>query len=159
VRTDGYTVLTQPVRLLSFQPHMHNRGKAMCVEAIYPPAAAPADPAAAAFAPTSAAVPRVETLSCVDRYQFAWHIVYLYDEDLQPLLPAGTILHTIGYHNNTASNRFNPDPDNLVTFGQRTIDDMSFAWMSWYPLSDEEYKQQVKEREEKNKGKTTQNQQ
>ena len=159
VRTDGYTVLTQPVRLLSFQPHMHNRGKAMCVEAIYPPAPTPADPAAALFGPTAAAVPRVETLSCVDRYQFAWHIVYLYDEDLQPLLPAGTILHTIGYHNNTASNRFNPDPDNLVTFGQRTIDDMSFAWMSWYPLSDEEYRQQVKEREEKNKGKTTQNQQ
>jgi len=39
VRTDGFTVLTRPVRLLSVQPHMHNRGKAMCVEAIFPPAA------------------------------------------------------------------------------------------------------------------------
>jgi len=161
VRTDGYTVLTKPVRLLSFQPHMHNRGKAMCVEAIYPPSASPqpANTAASAFRQNDNAVPKVETLSCVDRYQFAWHIVYLYDEDLQPLLPAGTILHTIGYHNNTASNRFNPDPDNLVTFGQRTIDDMSFAWMSWYPLSDEDYKQQVKERQEKDKAKLTQQQQ
>lgn len=157
VRTDGYSLLTKPVRLLSFQPHMHNRGKAMCVEAILPPAPPPPneDPVIASFRPKETAVPRVETLSCVDRYQFAWHIVYLYDEDVQPLLPAGTILHTIGYHNNTASNRFNPDPDNLITFGQRTVDDMSFAWMSMYPLTEEEYQQQVKERQEKNRAKQT----
>jgi len=160
VRSDGYTVLTKPIRLLSFQPHMHNRGKAMCVEAIYPPAAPPAsDSPTAAGRASAAAVPKVETLSCVDRYQFAWHIVYLYEEDAQPLLPAGTILHTIGYHNNTSSNRFNPDPDNLITFGQRTVDDMSFAWMSWYPLSEDDYKQQVKEREDANKARRTQQQQ
>jgi hypothetical protein len=157
VRSDGYTVLTQPVRLLSFQPHMHNRGKSMCVEAIFPPTSAGNTPAGALNA--ASAVPRVETLSCVDRYQFAWHIVYLYDDDQQPLLPAGTILHTIGYHNNTSSNKFNPDPDNLITFGQRTIDDMSFAWMSWYPLTPDEFKQQVKERADKNKAKTSQQQQ
>jgi hypothetical protein len=118
---------------------MHNRGKAMCVEAIYPPTNTPA-------AGNTQQQSRVETLSCVDRYQFAWHVVYLYDDDEQPLLPAGTVLHVIGWHNNTAANKFNPDPDNLVTYGQRTIDDMSFAWMSWYYLTDEEYKQQVEAR-------------
>jgi hypothetical protein len=87
----------------------------------------------------------------VDRYQFAWHVVYLYDDDAQPLLPAGTVLHVIGWHNNTAANKFNPDPDNLVTYGQRTIDDMSFAWMSWYYLSDQEYQQQVQARQAKSK--------
>ena len=70
------------------------------------------------------------------RYQFAWHVNYHYEDDVQPLLPAGTVLHVIGIHNNTAANKFNPDPDNLVTYGARTIDDMSFAWMSWYYLSD-----------------------
>jgi hypothetical protein len=35
----------------------------------------------------------VETLSCVSHYQFAWHMVYLYDEDEQPLLLAGMALH------------------------------------------------------------------
>jgi hypothetical protein len=93
----------------------------------------------------------VETLSCVDRYQFAWHVNYHYDDDVQPLLPAGTVLHVIGWHNNTVANKFNPDPDNLVTYGARTVDDMSFAWMSWYYLSDEEYKQQVETRNAKNK--------
>ncbi|MBI3470920.1 MAG: hypothetical protein HY013_06145 [Candidatus Solibacter usitatus] len=123
VRMDGYTTLTKPARILSFQPHMHNRGKAQCMEAIYPGGQ------------------KVETLSCVSRYQFAWHLVYLYKDDEQPLLPAGTMLHVISWHNNTSSNRFNPDPDALVTFGQRTIDEMGFAWVSYYYLSDEEFRQ------------------
>ncbi len=131
VRSDGYNTLTKPARLLSFQPHLHNRGKASCMEAIYPGGH------------------KVEMLSCVSRYQFAWHIVYLYAEDEQPLLPAGTILHVISWHNNTAGNRFNPDPDNLVTYGQRTIDDMSFAWVSYYDLSEQEFKQQVEARKAK----------
>jgi hypothetical protein len=131
VRSEGYTTLTKPARVLSFQPHMHNRGKAQCMEAIYPGGR------------------KIETLSCVSNYQFAWHLVYLYAEDDQPLLPAGTMLHVISWHNNSAGNKFNPDPDNLVTFGQRTIDDMAFAWISYYYLSDEEYKQQVEERKAK----------
>jgi len=131
VRSDGYTTLTKPARVLSFQPHMHNRGKAQCMEAIYPGGR------------------KVETLSCVSNYQFAWHLVYLYAEDEQPLLPAGTILHVTSWHNNSASNKFNPDPDNLVTFGQRTIDDMAFAWISYYYLTDEDYKQQVEARKAK----------
>jgi hypothetical protein len=157
VRTDGFTTLTKPIRLLSYQPHMHNRGKAMCVEAIYPPAPAPAAGAASINQASGGLPNRTETLSCVDKYQFAWHIVYLYDEDLQPLLPAGTILHVIGYHNNTTSNKFNPDPDNLITFGQRTVDDMNFAWMSWYTLTDEQYKQMVEERKAKTPKLTTDN--
>ena len=131
VRSEGYTTLTKPARVLSFQPHMHNRGKAQCMEAIYPGGR------------------KVETLSCVSNYQFAWHLVYLYAEDEQPLLPAGTLLHVISWHNNSTSNKFNPDPENLITFGQRTIDDMAFAWVSYYYLSDEDYKQQLEERKAK----------
>jgi mono/diheme cytochrome c family protein len=125
VRFEGYNTLTKPARLLSFQPHLHNRGKASCMEAIYPGGH------------------KVETLSCVSKYQFAWHIVYIYDEDDQPLLPAGTILHLISWYDNSNGNKFNPDPDNLITYGQRTIDEMGGAWVSYYYLSDEEYKQQV----------------
>ena len=128
VRFDGYQTLAKPARLLSFQPHLHNRGKASCMEAIYPGAK------------------KVETLSCVNKYQFAWHLVYLYDEDEQPLLPAGTILHLISWYDNSPGNKFNPDPDNLITYGQRTIDEMGGAWISYYYLSEEEYKQQVENR-------------
>lgn len=146
VRVDSYFRLKQPVRILSFQPHMHNRGKAMCLEAILPgdgiPSIEHGDP--------------ILPLSCVDRYQFAWHISYHYAEDVQPILPAGTVLHITAWHNNTASNRFNPDPDQHVTFGQRTVDDMSFAWMKFLYLSEDDYKQQVAER--KTRQAQTQNQ-
>ena len=133
VRVDSYFRLKTPVRVLSFQPHMHNRGKALCIEAILPgdgnPSIEHGDP--------------IVPLSCVDRYQFAWHISYHYADDVQPILPAGTVLHVTAWHNNTASNRFNPDPDQHVTFGQRTVDDMSFAWMKFLYLTEDEYKQQV----------------
>jgi hypothetical protein len=133
VRADGYTTLTKPARIISFQPHLHNRGKAQCMEAIYPGGR------------------KVEMLSCVNNYQFAWHLVYLYAEDEQPLLPAGTILHTISWYNNTDSNRFNPDPDAQVTYGQRTIDEMSHTWVNFYYLSDEDYKQALAGRTAKSK--------
>ncbi len=131
VRFDGYQTLTKPARLLSFQPHMHNRGKASCMEAIYPGGH------------------KVEMLSCVNHYQFAWHLVYLYAEDEQPLLPAGTTLHLISIYDNSRGNKFNPDPDNLITYGQRTIDEMGGAWVSYYSLTDEEYKQQLADRNTK----------
>ena len=131
VRVDAYNTLTKPARLLSFQPHLHNRGKASCMEAIYPGGH------------------KVETLSCVSRYQFAWHLVYLYEEDEQPLLPAGTVLHLTSWYDNSTGNKFNPDPENTITYGQRTIDEMGGAWISYYNLTDEEFKQQVQARKAK----------
>lgn len=130
-RFDAYNTLTKPARLLSFQPHMHNRGKASCMEAIYPGGH------------------KVETISCVSHYQFAWHLVYLYADDDQPLLPAGTVLHLTSWYDNSPTNKFNPDADNTITYGQRTIDEMGGAWISYYNLTDEEYKQQVAERKAK----------
>jgi len=130
VRSDGYTRVTKNARITAFQPHMHNRGKAMCMEAIYPDG-------------------KVEMLNCVNDYKFGWHINYGYEDDVQPMLPAGTILHVIGWHNNTTSNRYNPDPKNWVGFGQRSIDDMSFAWVNYVWLTDEDFKKQVEERKVK----------
>jgi mono/diheme cytochrome c family protein len=123
IRSDGYLTLKKAARLLSFQPHMHNRGKAECLEAIYPTG-------------------RVETLSCA-QFRFNWHINYVYGDDAAPLLPAGTVLHAIMWHDNTARNPFNPDPDAQITYGQRTIDEMSSAWISWYYMSDAELAQET----------------
>jgi hypothetical protein len=127
VRSDGYLTLKKAARLLSFQPHMHNRGKAECLEAIYPSG-------------------KVETLSCAS-FRFNWHLNYVYRDDAAPLLPAGTVLHSIMWHNNTASNPFNPDPDAQITYGQRTIDEMASAWISWYFMSDEDLKKETAARQ------------
>ena len=128
VRHDGYHTFNENVRLTGFQPHLHNRGKRQCIEAIYPQG-------------------DVETLSCAN-WDFGWHIVYNYEEDVQPLLPKGTILHTITWHDNSRANRWNPDPRNWAGFGQRSSDDMSFTWTSWYELDDEEFEAAFDERRE-----------
>ena len=133
IRTDTYMTLMKPTRLLSFQPHMHTRGKAMCLEVIYP---------GGGKRPGS----KVETLSCVPNYKFNWMIVYEYATEVQPLLPAGSVLHFISWHNNTATNKLNPDPDAWIGYGQRSIDDMSHAWVTYFTLTDEEFRQAVAER-------------
>ena len=74
------------------------------------------------------------------------------------LSAAGTMLHVISWHNNTASNRYNPDPKNWAGFGQRSIDDMAFAWVNYIWLTDEDFKAQVDARKAKD-SKTTQQQQ
>ena len=129
VRTDAYMPLIKPARLLSFQPHMHNRGKAECLEAIYPNG-------------------KTEMLSCA-RFLFNWHLNYVYADDAAPLLPAGTVLHSIMWHDNSEENKFNPDPDAQITWGERTIDEMASAWLSYYYMSDADYKLEVEARKAK----------
>ena len=126
IRSDAYMPLLKPTRLLSFQPHMHNRGKAECLEAIYPNG-------------------KAETLSCA-RFFFNWHVNYVYGDDEAPLLPAGTILHSIMWHDNTDSNKSNPDPDAQITWGQRTVDEMGSAWLSFYYMSDADFKKEISTR-------------
>jgi hypothetical protein len=129
VRSDGYLTLMKPARLLSFQPHMHSRGKAECLEAIYPNG-------------------KAEMLSCA-KFLFNWHLNYLYADDAAPLLPSGTVLHSISWHDNTAGNKFNPDPDAQVTWGERTVDEMGSSWISYYYMSDEDFKKESEARKAK----------
>jgi hypothetical protein len=109
---------------------MHMRGKAMTLEAIH-------------------LDNTTEVLSSVDHYDFHWQINYVYADDVAPLLPAGTVLHFIGIHDNTAANKRNPDPDMWVGFGERSVDDMDKLWLDVVTLDEAEYKQLVAERKAK----------
>jgi hypothetical protein len=129
-RSDGYTILHKPARLLAFQPHMHNLGKRQCLEVIYP---------------TSGTRTVTEMLNCAN-FNNNWHLTYNYAEDAQPLLPAGTILHNIQWHDNSKANVRAKDIRNWVGDGQRTIDEMGFFWIGWIELTEEEYKAQLAER-------------
>jgi hypothetical protein len=127
VRTDGYYRLTRNARIDTFQPHMHMRGKGMTVEAIN--------------------LDNTTTiLSSVDHFNFNWHINYIYNDDVAPLLPAGTVLHMIGIHDNTAANPRNPDPNVWAGFGERSVDDMVQVWLDMVYLDDAEFKRLVEER-------------
>jgi mono/diheme cytochrome c family protein len=129
-RSDGYTILHKPARIIAFQPHMHNLGKRQCLELIYP---------------SSGTRATTEMINCAN-FNNNWHLAYNYADDVQPLVPAGTILHNIQWHDNTPTNRRALDPKNWVGDGQRTIDEMGFFWIGWIELTDEEYKQQLAER-------------
>src|SRR5262245_42639003 len=146
-RHDGYFRLPRPALVSAFQPHMHKRGKAMCMEAIYP------DVRSDSARPGPA---RTETISCVSNYQFGWHITYPYADDVAPLLPAGTIVHITGWHDNTAANKWNPNPKNWVGGGSRSIDEMSFAWVTLTYLEEDDYQQRVAERARMNRANTQQ---
>jgi hypothetical protein len=140
VRTDGYFRLPRAARIDAFQPHMHMRGRGMTVEAIDP------------------VTNRTQILSSVDHFDFNWHINYVYADDAAPLLPAGTVLHLIGLHDNTSANRRNPDPNMWVGFGERSVDDMLQVWLNMVYLDDAEYKRLLDERKAKPAATTTQQQ-
>ncbi|HJZ72843.1 MAG TPA: hypothetical protein VKE51_13955 [Vicinamibacterales bacterium] len=131
VRTDGYFRMPRAGRIDAFQPHMHMRGRGLTVEAIDP------------------TTNRTQILSSVDHFDFNWHINYVYADDAAPLLPAGTVLHLIGIHDNTSANRRNPDPAMWAGFGERSVDDMLQVWLNIVYLDDAEYNRLVEERKAK----------
>ena len=135
VRNEGFFTLKKPAKLILFQPHMHYRGKAMALEAIYPDR-------------------RVELLTYVDRFDVNWQVTYPYK--YPPVFPAGTVLRQISWHDNSAGNKRNPDPTNWVGSCDRTIDEMSIGHIDFIYLSDEEYQAELKNQQQ---GRTTQQQQ
>lgn len=117
----GFHSLRQPARIESFEAHMHLRGKAMELKAILPDGT-------------------VKTLSHVNNYNTNWGTSYVYADDAAPVLPKGTVINVIAWHDNTAGNKRNPDPNQWVGWGQRAIDEMASAWLNMTYISEEEYK-------------------
>jgi hypothetical protein len=137
VRFDAFYTMGQAANVLTFEPHMHARGKRMCVEAIYPSA-------------------QREMLNCAG-YNHNWVKVYAYEDDATPLLPAGTIMHIIGWYDNTAKNPRNPEPRNWAGFGSRSIDDMFYNLARVVFLTEEEFNNEVIMRQKRlSKARTTQ---
>jgi hypothetical protein len=125
--TEGFTVLKENALITNFQPHFHLRGKAMQVEAVLPDGGS-------------------QILSYVGNFNFNWMTNYIYDDDVAPLLRKGTVIHVSAWYDNTRANKNNPDPDQWVGYGDRTVDEMAHAWMNVVYLSDDEYKALVEKR-------------
>src|SRR5499433_3820166 len=125
-RSDAYFRLDEPARLVSFQPHMHYRGKRMTLEAILPSG-------------------EVELLTDVAHFVWTWQITYPYKNP--PTLPKGTMLHMTAYHDNSPANKENPDPTAFIGWGDRTIDEMNIGWLDFYYISEKEYEDVKKQKE------------
>jgi hypothetical protein len=123
----NFFVMKKAGRVENFQPHMHLRGKAMSMEAILPSG-------------------QTQMLSMVSDYSFNWHTNYVYDDDAAPLLPKGTVLRFTSWHDNTKANKNNPDPDQWVGWGDRTVDEMAHAWVNITYMDDEDFNKEVEKR-------------
>jgi hypothetical protein len=121
------TVLKAPTILHNFQPHMHYRGKAQTLEAIYPDG-------------------RREVINQVSRFTNDWHVNYIYDPDHAPVFPKGTVLIVTTVHDNTPANKNNPDPRQWVTGGSRTVDEMAHLNEQVIYITEEDYQRIVEER-------------
>ena len=122
--TEGFTVLKENTIITNFQPHFHLRGKAMRVEAILPNGS-------------------TEIISSVSDFDFRWMTNYIFAEDAAPAFPKGTVIHVSAWYDNTKGNKLNPDPDQWVGYGDRTVDEMAHAWMNVVYISDQEYQDWV----------------
>ncbi|MBL4821495.1 MAG: cytochrome c [Gammaproteobacteria bacterium] len=129
--TQGFHSFDHPVRIDSWQPHMHLRGVAMSMEVF------------------NQETGRRETLSQASNWNAGWNHSHIYEEGFQPLIPAGSTIILTAWYDNTAENPFNPDPDQWVGMGQRTTDEMSHAWIAVTHLDEEGYQEMLKEREQR----------
>ena len=125
--TDGYTVLKENALLENFQPHFHLRGKSMQVEAVLPNGT-------------------TQVVSYVGNFNFNWMTNYIFDDDAAPVFPKGTVIHVTAWYDNTKANKNNPDPDQWVGWGDRTVDEMAHAWINVVYLTDDEYKEMAAKR-------------
>lgn len=98
------------VQLLSLFPHMHYRGDSFHYEAIFPDG-------------------HTETLLNLKKWDFNWQHNYQFRRPVQ--LPAGTILQTVGYYDNSADNPANPDPTIWVEQGSQTTNEMFNAYFDY----------------------------
>jgi hypothetical protein len=128
--TEGFTVLKENALITNFQPHFHLRGKAMRVEAIKPDGSR-------------------EIISYVGNFNFNWMTNYIYTDDASPVFPKGTVIQVSAWYDNTKNNPSNPDPEQWVGYGDRTVDEMAHAWMNVVYLTDDEYNKLLEERKAK----------
>ncbi|MDR3621475.1 MAG: redoxin domain-containing protein [Paludisphaera borealis] len=102
------TTLSQDLRLLSFMPHMHLRGKDFRYT-ITRPDQAP------------------EVALSVPAYDFGWQSYYTLAEPLT--LPKGTRIDCLAHFDNTSNNLNNPDPNKLVRWGEQTFEEMMIGYI------------------------------
>ncbi len=100
--------LPKEVRLLSFMPHMHVRGKDFKY-VITKPGGEP------------------ETLLSVPAYDFGWQSYYTLKEPTT--LPAGTVIDCTAHYDNSPANPYNPDPTKAVRWGEQTFEEMMIGYI------------------------------
>jgi len=91
-------------------PHMHVRGKDFEYKLIYPDGSA-------------------KILLRVPRYDFNWQLIYRVMEPIA--IPKGSRIECVAHYDNSTRNKFNPDPTQVVRWGDQTWEEMMIGWIDY----------------------------
>jgi hypothetical protein len=103
-----WAILNESAALIYTQPHLHMRGIEMEIKLTYPDG-------------------RSEIVLSVPRYNYLWQIIYVQNKPLQ--LPKGTRIDVSAAWDNSANNKFNPDPSKPIRWGPQSWDEMFVAYI------------------------------
>ncbi len=101
---------TEDAHIHSFMPHMHVRGKDFEYKLVYPDG-------------------KEKILLRVPKYDFNWQLNYFVKEPIA--VPKGSRIECLAHHDNSAANKFNPDPTITVRWGDQTWEEMMIGWMDY----------------------------
>lgn len=121
----NYVVLQEHTKIMAFEPHLHAPGVRMCIEAIWGH--------------------NIFTLNCVG-YDHNWVKQYIYKDDKAPLLPKGTVLHTIAYMDTTDANPNLADARNWAGGGRRSVSNMFIDLGYNVTMTEEQFQAEMAER-------------
>ena len=105
----SYT-FSEDVHLHMFMPHMHVRGKDFEYKLVYPDG-------------------KEKVLLRVPKYDFNWQLTYFVKEAIA--VPKGSRIECLAHHDNSAGNKFNPDPTITVRWGDQTWEEMMIGWIDY----------------------------
>ena len=100
---------TADTQLVYLQPHMHLRGKDYEVRLIHPSG-------------------KIETIFRA-KWDFNWQLGFDLAEPLS--IPKGTRIVGIAHYDNSANNKYNPDPTKLIFWGDQNWDEMQNCFMGF----------------------------
>ena len=101
----------EDIRITSFMPHMHLRGKDFVFKAVYPDGTS-------------------KILLNVPKYDFSWQTYYVPTDPVA--IPKGSRIECVAHFDNSKNNKFNPDPTKEVKWGDQTWEEMMIGWVSYY---------------------------
>lgn len=100
--------MKEGAKLVSLQPHMHLRGKAYDIQ-------------------LRGANGERKPLLRVPRYDFNWQTTYFLRESLA--LAKGSVIECTAWFDNSPNNRFNPDPTQVIRWGDQSWDEMNLGFL------------------------------
>jgi hypothetical protein len=108
----AHAVSTVPIdcELVSMMPHAHLRAKSFEYSITRPDGTS-------------------EKVLSVPRYDFNWQLTYWLAQPIH--LPKGTKVELTAVYDNSANNKYNPDPNKVVHWGEQTTEEMMMGYFSY----------------------------